>query len=263
MKNIYLIISCLVLFGACSKSDSKENILKEIDRIVNLEEGLTTENTEKLIGLKEKYVLKYDDSISVNFLNELGFYFHQISDYPKAEDYLKRFIEKTTNQSENQGHAYLMLAKNFEKIENYSNAIESIQSALKTEYLPLGGGFADIYYILEQKMNKKGAEAEDYVLLFNAAKSAQQPQMALAMADSVFTLFKEYDKKPELLFSAANVAWDLMENNQNSEKYFSQLIEEFPNHDLSKEAKYILENNYTSKTPEEILDDILKKNKNS
>jgi tetratricopeptide (TPR) repeat protein len=251
------------LFSSCSKSDSKEYILKEIDKIINSEEGLTTENTEKLFGLKEKYVLKYDDSISVNFLNELGFYFHQKSEYSKSENYLKRFIERSTHYSENQGHAYVLLAKNYEKIGNYPKAIECIQSALQTEYLPLGGGFADIYYIVEQKMDKNGAEAEDYVLLFNSAKSAQQPQMALAMADSVFTLFKDYDKKPELLFSAANVAWDLMENNQKSEKYFSQLIEEFPNHELSKEAKYILENNYTSKTPEEILDDILKKNKNS
>jgi TolA-binding protein len=255
-------ILIIFLVFACDQKESAESLMKEIESIYDLPEGLTAENAKKLIELKEHYISSFDDSMSVVFLNELGFYYYQSGDYEKAEDYLKSFVEKTKN-SEIQGHAYLTLAKNYVKKDNFEDALISVQKALNTEYSPIGGGLTDITNIVESKISAEGADVNDYLILFNTAKSAQQPQMALAMADSIHMNFRDYEKQAELLFAAANVAWDLLENEQVAKKYFETIINEFPNHDLAKESKYILENNYTSMTPEEILEDILKKNKES
>lgn len=262
MKLKIVLLFVVATIFACNKKESSESLLAEIDAIYELPEGLTAENSEKLIVLKEKYISLFDDSMSVIFSNEVGFYFYQKDETEKAEKYLLNFIEKSDN-SEFQGHAYVTLAKNYAKMEKYDEALTAIQKALNTEYSPMGGGLSDIINVVESKINSKGADANDYLILFNTAKSAQQPQMALAMADSILLNFRDYDKRPELLFSAANVAWDLLDDQSVSIKYFKSIVDDYPSHELSKEAQYILDNNYTSMTPEQILDDILKKNKES
>ncbi len=83
------------------------------------------------------------------------------------------------------------------------------------------------------------------------------PDKDIELYSSIEEKYHDSEYLPESYFAIANIYNDRLHKLGKASEYYRKLTEEFSDHELSKQAKFLMEN--IGKTPEELLDVILKK----
>ncbi len=85
------------------------------------------------------------------------------------------------------------------------------------------------------------------------------PNRAIQTFQRVENDYKKSDKLLESYFAIAEVYHDYLKEYDNAADYYKKIISEFPDDPLAKQAQILLDN--LGKSPEELLNEIMKKNK--
>jgi len=82
---------------------------------------------------------------------------------------------------------------------------------------------------------------------------------ALKVYNDIYTNYKQYENRPDALFMMAFLYENNMLNKEKAKEYYQKYLNEFPNEDFAKDAKFSLDN--IDKTPEELMEMFNKQNK--
>lgn len=84
-----------------------------------------------------------------------------------------------------------------------------------------------------------------------------EPKEAISHYSRVIEEYSKYEEVPVAIFMIATIYHDKLKDYEKSKIYYEKLINEYPDHYFVKDAKIMLDN--LGKSPEELLDEILKK----
>jgi len=90
--------------------------------------------------------------------------------------------------------------------------------------------------------------------LFKAAELSMNLQLgsqSIIYYDKIMKNYPEFNKVAECLFLKAFVYENQLQDMDNAKKYYSQFIEDYPNHPLVKDAEASIK--YLGKSPEELV----------
>jgi tetratricopeptide (TPR) repeat protein len=107
-------------------------------------------------------------------------------------------------------------------------------------------------YVKFSEENPEDTTSASY--LFKAAELSMNLQLgsqAILYYDKIMNNYPEFNKVEECLFLKAFVYENQLQDMDNAKKYYTQFIEEYPNHILVKDAEASIK--YLGKSPEELV----------
>ena len=81
---------------------------------------------------------------------------------------------------------------------------------------------------------------------------------ALEVYNIIYSKYKDYENSSDALFMMAFLYENNMLNKEKAKEYYQKYLNEFPNEDFAKDAKFSLDN--IDKTPEELMEMFNKQN---
>lgn len=255
-KTTYLLFALFTIFTACKKSN--QEILSEIDAFQQSEKMGTPEGLKELALLQEEYGLNVTDSIGNAQLYAAALYNYHGQDSTKAislnNEYLLRDDSSELYRNIACNQANLLKGK-----RELGQATSLIYSVMDKHILD-ASQWRDAAMVIEEKIKKSG-DVEDYIGLSKVYTATGNIEGAINQLDSAIVQYPDFDKRANLILRAGFLGWEHLKDHTKAEKYYTQLVSEYPEHPQVKEIETILNNGYLKLTDREILEQLRTKNK--
>lgn len=137
------------------------------------------------------------------------------------------------------------LSKN---ISAFEKELYDSQSLDKTKGLSL----IDLYVDFSKQYPEDTTSA---TYLYKAAEVSMNLQLAtqaIGYYDELLSAYPNFSKRPECIFLKAFIYENQLNNLDEAEKYYTQFLEEYPSHQLAKDADASLK--FLGKSPEELVE---------
>ncbi len=241
----------------------KNNQEKLLDKInaIELEDKLgTPEGLAELAELHSEYGLKYHNEQANNFLYSAAHYYFYEGKKDRAKNLLFEYISRDDSTDRFRNSA-INLSKLLSDEEKRNHADELISETIESQ-LPTSAQWQDIIAIYTAKIESKtDVRPTDYERLALAHTATGNFTAAISNLDSAILMFKDYEKRVDLMFRAGSIGWEYIDNKEIAKSYYNQIIKEYPNSPLVSDAHEILSKGMLYKTNEEILEMIKGQNK--
>jgi tetratricopeptide (TPR) repeat protein len=142
---------------------------------------------------------------------------------------------------------------------NSGVAASTIYAVMDKQILD-GPQWRDAAIIIDKKINES-ADVQDYIGLSKIYTAMGNTQEAINQLDTAIRKYPDFDKRGNLILRAGFLGWEHLKDHEVAEKYYTQLINEYPNHPQVQEIKTILSSGYLQMSDEEILEQLRNKDK--
>jgi tetratricopeptide (TPR) repeat protein len=246
MYKFILILFAVTLF-ACT--DQQTRLLEKIKDIEQSDKIGTEEGLDELAALHAKYGVKYDDETANGYLYAAGQYYYYDSNYSKSKDLLYRYISRDDSSKEFKNAAWnlaLIEAQN----QEYDKAEELVAEVLDKQVPSM----KQWRYLIEAYATNQNLSQTAHEQLLSAHIATMQFEPAIDQLELILQKFPDAKNRADLLYRGGFIGWEYMNNKDVAEKYYNQLLEEYPNYEKAEEVKGILNSGMLSMSNAEILE---------
>ncbi len=293
MKNVYILLFCLVAFYGCQTGGGGQ--IEALEKAFN--EAPNQENAGKLVAAYEDFANNNpsDTEWSGRYLYRAASTYFRMNNFSKALSMAEKGAEQFSGSSVTPSALQLMekiertsyrrtdkadalaagIIEKYAGTEQAKKVGEAYTGKKISEWITELKSFADTTKgRLDRRLANKliGAYEAAYIVdpdgansgdhLYNAgdiARSAGQSQKALKNWEKLYNKYPDHDKAAQVLFLQGFIYENTYRKMDSAQVRYEAFMERFPSHDLADDVKFSLEN--LGKTPDEIIKQFESKNK--
>lgn len=243
----------LIVFAACSKTDPKSALFKQIKELEQSDTMGTPEGLDALAKLHREYGMLYDDSLANTYLYSAAMFHYYSEDKESAKPMLTEFITRADSsiRMRNALFALADLYYNGDALDSFENTTD----VLLDQYVPTPQQMSILAKIYDNKIaSDRDVKFKDYERLSQCFTALGAHTTSLQTIDTALVQFPEAENRAKMIYRAGFIAWDYLQDPAKAESYYKMFITEFPEHELAPEVKDILESGKLKMTDEQILE---------
>lgn len=158
----------------------------------------------------------------------------------------------------------LSACKNSTPTETIDKAVAEYQQSAKQTGMPSKGKADTLLQAYQAFVDQNPNDAQTPEYLFKMGEIYQfhqQYDKGIATYQTIIDKYPKYDKAPQAMFLMAFAYENYLKDTNKAKTAYEAFLQKYPTHQLAKDAQFSLDN--LGKTPEEVMEMILKKNKNA
>lgn len=148
--------------------------------------------------------------------------------------------------------------------ETIDKAVAAYQQSAKQTGMPSKGKADTLLQAYQAFVDKNPDDTKTPEYLFKMGEIYQfhqQYDKGIATYQTIIDKYPNYEKTPQAMFLMAFAYENYVKDINKAKTAYESFLQKYPTHQLAKDAQFSLDN--LGKTPEEVMDMILKKNKDA
>ena len=155
-----------------------------------------------------------------------------------------------------------MACKNNTPNEAIEKAVAAYQESSKATGMPSKGKADTLLQAYQSYVDQNPNDAQTPEYLFKMGEIYQFHQQyykGIATYQTIVDKYPNYEKTPQAMFLMAFAYENYLKDTEKAKQAYEAFLKKYPENQLARDAKFSLDN--LGKSPEEVMDMILKKNK--